>query len=709
MIYNSRINRRNFLFTIFLLAAGLPVLTTQAQPQWKKEIISYISKLAKEGGGYGWEDQPDAHLTPTFALTGVLYHIDALPENKAPLIQFIRTHHPQRGGSKETGPAGSQIRNLTYQQIQSILWLGGDVSDFTNEVKDWKSQAGNLSNYEMHGYASLTQEVMTPLCRSLLKIPLTDIDKDFTAYLEKNRRQNGSFNNAPASEGGDGNILNTYWSLYALDLLSGNSALKAEATNWLQSCQMEGGSFTHQPRPEIGANDEVIYTWAAVKSLHLLGAKPLDTQSCIRYLLSLRNSDGGFGNRPGLPSTSVSTYYAVDALKVLDGFSSLAKAPSGKKPAAAKQPDFTGYKIFTVQFEASGSGSLQEAVALADRLGIHLWGAKNAAPGWLAAAQKIADEKGVPVTFFTSSEPYNKNLAVPGMGSFGHILDYIAPAKANIRFNDSSSFKDFSSTTLPALQKANGGLILQITNNEPLARILLDESVKNGFYLAISTIHFGQNFSFFLPYLHEYRHQLPFITLQDAHGTESWWWATELTNHRTLFIAREPTYDAMIQALKNNWVVAARHDSISDYRTRMLGGTMAARQFITSNEKNWKWWQDPKKETPQLWAAITVVHPNDSFEVARPDKGVSIRIRCRWNSVRETLKAPLVELQQLTVDDVIVTPELITKKNRKGDIADAYYVYLLPVPSKGTHRIKAVLKELKTGAAQTMTTSFVQN
>lgn len=709
MIYDQGMKRRNLFFSIVMLVAGLPVFTTQAQPQWKKQLISYINKLSKDGGGYGWEDQPDAHLTPTFAITGVLYHIDALPENKAPLIQFIRTHHPQRGGSKETGPSGSQIRNLTYQQIQSILWLGGDVTAFANEVKDWKSQAGNLSNYEMHGYASLTQEAMTPVCRSLLKIPLTDMEKDFTAYLEKNRRQNGSFNNAPATGGGDGNILNTYWSLYALHLLSGNSALKAEATDWLQSCQMKGGGFTHQPRPEIGANDEVIYTWAAVKSLHLFGAKPLDTQACISYLLSLRNSDGGFGNRPGLPSTPVSTYYAIDALKALDGLIALNKAPSVKKTLATKQPDFSGHKIFTVQFEASGSGSPQEAVTLADSLGIHLWGAKNAAPGWLAAAQKKADEKGVRVTFFTSSEPYNKNLAVPGMGSFGHILDYIAPAKESIRFSDSSSFKEFSSTTLPSLQKANGGLILQITNNEPLARILLDESVKNGGYLAISTIHFGQNFSFFLPYLHEYRYQLPFITLQDAHGTESWWWSTELTNHRTLFIAREPTYDAMIQALQNNWVVAARHDSVSDYRTRMLGGTTAARQFIASNEKNWKWWHDTKKEALQQWAAITVVHREDSFEVARPEKGVNIRIRCRWNSVRESLKAPLVELQQLTVNDAIVTPELITTKNRRGDVADAYYVYSLSDPSKGTHRIKAVLKELKTGAAKTMTTSFIQN
>ncbi|MEJ7914038.1 MAG: hypothetical protein WKF70_12840, partial [Chitinophagaceae bacterium] len=91
-----------------------------------------------------------------------------------------------------------------------------------------------------------------------------------------------------------------------------------------------------------------------------------------------RNSDGGFGNRPGLPSTAMATYYAIEALQLLNGLSSLdwvGVLPFPKKTNV----DFEGYQTFSVQFEASGSGSPQEAVALASRLRIHLWGAKNAA------------------------------------------------------------------------------------------------------------------------------------------------------------------------------------------------------------------------------------------------------------------------------------------------------------------------------------------
>ncbi len=693
------------LLLLFIFLKHAPVI---AQQNRKAEVLNYINtKLAKKDGGYGWEDQPDSHITTTYAVIGILNDLDQLPADKKSLVEFVRTHHPQRGPNKETGPSGSQVRSLTYQQIQSILWLGGDVSGFAEEVKNWKSQKGNIANYEMHGYAPLNQEVMTPICRRLLNLPIADITNEFVTYLQEAQRNNGSFNNTPAADGGDGNILNTYWSVYALKSLSKDEQLKKETVSWIQACQLKEGGFTHQPKPEIGVNAEVAYTWAAIKALQFFSAKPQNVAACIKYLLSLRNVDGGFGNRPGLPSNPISTYYAIDALKVLDSFSLLNTAPPVKRAAVKNPTDFSGYKVFTVQFEASGTGSPAEAVMLADSLKINLWGAKNPAPGWIAAAQKIADKNKVPVTFFITDEPYGKDVSIPGMGSFGHILDFIAPANTNIKFKDSTSWQDFAKTTLKDLHAANGGLILQISNNEPLTRMLLDESVNNGGgYLAISTVHFGQNFSFAQPHLHQYRYQLPFITLQDAHGTESWWWAKELINHRTLFLAKEPSYDALITALKNNWVVAVRHDSISNNQTRMLGGSEEMRQFITAKQNSWKWWKNETHETNHPWAAISVLFPSDTFEVARPDKGVNIRIRCWWAGARQVLAKPLIELQELKVNGKVVKPELITKKAKNGDLSDSYYLYKLQEPAAGNHTVETRLRHLHDKTARTMTTKF---
>lgn len=704
---------------ILLVVVGFFPCSVFSQGSWKKELLNYIhTKLAKPDGGFGWEEQYDSHSTPTYAVTGILYDINELPNDKQRLAEFIRTHHPQKGTDKkvnyvagaavrgEAGPSGSNLRNLVYEQIRAILWLGGDVSYFKEDVKSWKSQAGILANYEAHGYGGLFQEAMTPVCSKLVGVQMQDAEA-FVKYLEICRRKNGSFNNAPASAGGNGNILNTFWSLYAQSALSVSPSLSSETIAWINSCQLENGGFTHQPNPQIGANDDVAYTWAAVKSLQLLGAKPKESRKAINYLLSLRNADGGFGDRPGLHSTPVASFYAIDALKALNALSALDKSP---RPKAATEvvPDFRGYNVYTVQFQAHGQGSPAEAVMLADSLKIHLWGVKYPVAGWLEAAQKLADKNKVPVTFFVANEPHDNELIIPGMGSFNHVLDYITPANTPVYFRDSTTFEELKNTTLKQLKGANGGLMLQVSNNEPLARILLDESVNNFGYRAISTIHFGQNFMFWLPYLAEYQYRLPLVTLQDAHGTESWWWSNELVSHRTLFIAKEPTYEGMITALRNNWVAGVRHDDVSNFKTRMLGGTPAARKFFSENSTNWQWW-DNKEHANRPWAAITILTPRDTFDVARPEKGLAIRVRCWWNSVRQSLKSPAVRLEQLKVNGIIVDPKLVTLKTRNGDTSDAYYWYPVENPEKGEYRIEATLKKVDDSSVKVVNQTFNQN
>lgn len=673
-------------------------------------VLDYVyTKLQKDDGGFGWEDQYDGHIAPTFAAVGILYHLGALPKEneRLRLIEFIRTHHPQTGVNKEAGPSGAQARNLIYYQIQSLKWLGGDVSEFDSVVMGWKTQAGNLYNYEKGNNPVLTLEMMTPICRSLLG---KSLPADMVPYFLERRRSNGSINNAPAMSGGDGNILNTYWGLLGLNLFKHADLKIASTTEWIQSCQVANGGFTWQPNPKIGATDDVAYTWAALKSLEILKGKPKNTKECINYLLSLQNSDGGFGNQPGLPSTPMATYYAFEGLKTLNALPLLKKKVRTTAATPTRLPDLSGLKIYTVQFEAHGSGSPSEAVLLAGKLGIHLWGAKNASPEWVKASQVRADELKVPVTFFHANEEYGKHVTLDGFGSFSHILDPIFPAGGPSKSDRSEvtyTYDEWSANYVQPLLKRNGGVILQIANNEPMARILLDESLKtSGAYAAISTIHFSQNFLFFLPYLNQYRYRLPFIALQDAHGPESWWWMNELSGYRTLFLAKEPTYEGLMKALKNNWVVAVRHDAVSYNKTRMLGGALGVQEFIKARTGEWQWWDTDTHVAPHHNAVITVVSPQDSLEVTNPQRGINIRVRCRWESNRQFLKKPMYKLERLVIEGLEVHPEYIEQKDRRGQIIDSYYLYNLPSPPAKEFLIKAVVRNENTGESETLQTTY---
>jgi prenyltransferase beta subunit len=704
---NATVKTKQVLYLIIIMSVFAGNRAHAQDKTWKTGLLAYIqNKLAKPDGGYGWDDQPDAHLTPTFAVTGILYDLDQLPADKHKLSDFILSHHPQSGINAEGGPSGTEMRDLVYQQIQAMLWLGGDVSSFKQKITGWKPQFNKVSNFESHGYPVFIQEMMTPVCRQLLKMPLQEISDDFDHFLQARRRANGSFNNAMTKDGGDGNILNTYWGLLAAGMLDNNSnALTKETIGWLQSCQLSSGGFTHQPNPSIGANDDVAYTWAAVKALGILSAKPNQLPDCIQYLVSLRNADGGFGRQPGLPSDPMATFYAIDALKALDAFSYLDKA---KPPVAhaKKQQDFAGLKVFTVQFEASGTGSPAEAVMLADSLHIDLWGAKNENAAWIEAAQRIAKEKKVAVGFFHADEPYGKVVEVAGFGTFSHILDYIAPPQTSVEVADKADWPHFYQKTVQPLLAANGALLWQISNNEPLARVILDETVKKSGYAAISTIHFGQNFLFWVPFLQQYRNQLPFVSLQDAHGTESWWWSNELSGYRTLFLASTPTYAALMEALKKNEVVAVRHDSTNRYKTRMLGGAPGVQAYIQSKTDDWKWWDVNEGPLNRPWAAVTVLQPADSFEVARPEKGLNVRVRCRWKTTLQTLNWPLVQLEHLTVDGVEVKTEYREEKDRRGIVKDSYYLYSIEAPAAHKYVITATLKDITTSRQQVIRQEF---
>ncbi|MEO6915148.1 MAG: hypothetical protein ABI151_05360, partial [Chitinophagaceae bacterium] len=154
------------------------------------------------------------------------------------------------------------------------------------------------------------------------------------------------------------------------------------------------------------------------------------------------------------------------------------------------------------------------------------------------------------------------------------------------------------------------------------------------------------------------------------------------------------SYEELMSALKNNQVVAVRHDSISDFKTRILGGAPGVQSFILGKQKNWKWWQDGKAEIHQPWAAITVVDSKQPYEVATPKEGVNVRIRCWWKSTRQALTEPVVILESLTINQIAVKPEYVELKDNKGMVSDSYYLYAIPKTINKKYVIEATLKNL---------------
>jgi hypothetical protein len=592
--------------------------------------------------------------------------------------------------------------------VQALIWLGEDAADFRERILAWLQPLTYMKQYERHGYPVFASEISGGiLCRQLLfGTPLRGLPPAFVDYLDGRRRPNGGFNNTPAAEGGDGHVVNTFWGLRALAALGRLNEKRLETIDWLTRCQQPGGGFTYQPQPEFGGVDDSAYTRAAVRSLKLLGAAPAHAVECIAYISHLLNPDGGFSDRHGWLSNPLATYYALDALHALgalQGWSTGLPKPT-TIPALP-----SGLAVFSAQIEAHGQGSPSEAVELAAALRIHLWGAKNAQPRWLATAQAIANRRKVPVRFFTSNEEYGTWVDVPGLGTYSHTSDIIAPAGADFGGSLSGqppvTWAQFKDRRLRLLEKVQGRLIWQFGENEELVRMYLDDSLASRRagnaigYAAISTFHFGNpDFTNSEPFLNRWRGQIPFIALQDAHGSEPWWFADMTTGFRTLFLAAEPTWERFLEALRNNWTVAVRHDELSGQQTWMHSGSDRVLQFVRSREREWRWWDNPAIRRPMV--SVVAVSPKDEFEVQKPTTGRTVRVRCAWqNSAQGLLRSPITELVELVVDGVKVTPDVVsTKAPRSALLSDHYHHFHLANPAPGRHVAEAVVRTVASKA-----------
>jgi len=288
-------------------------------------------------------------------------------------------------------------------------------------------------------------------------------------------------------------------------------------------------------------------------------------------------------------------------------------------------------------------------------------------------------------------------------------------APAGVDFGPSLAGKEidwpaFRKGRIAPLELAGGRMLWQICDNEELSRILLDDTVARGGYAAISTFHFGcWNMAYTLPFVFRYRHVIPLVALQDAHGIEPWWWADQLAGFRTVFLASEPTFAAWLDALRQQRVVAVRHDAVTQFRTRMLGGGSCVQDFLRAREAEWKWWGDRPEDIKRPGLSLSAVTPEDRFEVARPEKGVAVCVRTWWQCGNlANLKQPVVELQELRIDGQAVAPMLVEKKNDKKQVVDRYHRFDIAAPAPGKHTVTATGRRLDTNDRCSCTLEFGQ-
>jgi prenyltransferase beta subunit len=675
-------------------ATGTALLSAAPQTAWpprlRDGIRDRLESLRRPEGGYGWESESEAHTTPTFAVIGCYRLLGVSAPDKAKLVSFLQTRYPVPERRRTERP----IWMFDFQQVQALTWLEADTSMFRDLAATWTKPGEYTERYEAGGNPVLQNQAMALRCRSLLGIASTQ--PAWQEYFRSRRRPNGTYNNTPASDGSDGHVMNTLWGLLAAEVTGEKSPSTETLASWLRKCQRAGGGFTWSPDANIGAVEDAGYTWAALRSLQSIGAEPADKPKLIAFLEGLRAPDGLWRETMDGRSNPLGTWYALEALNILGHVPGGNPRGSVRKTAAIP----SDYRVWTMQIEAPGKGSPEEAATIAEAAGVHIWAAKNAPPGWIESSQAAADRRGIPVRFAVGNEEYGTLVKLQGLGTYSHLSDLCAPAGVDIGApmdgNVAHLWHEFRDKRIAELKHGGGRLVWQFNENEEWTRILLDEAVERGTYAALCTFHFGnENFLHSQPFLHRWYGRLPFAALQDAHHAESWWSVEQVSGFRTLFLAKEPTWEEWLRALERDHVMGVRRDRVTNGVMRLAGGTPDVREFVMKRAKDWQWWSSDNAWVRRPIASVVVLHPGTKFEAGAPEKGVAIRVRTSAEHTPQGQpRAPLAELVTLTLDGKPLSVESVAVKGPQNGLADRYQIALLPEVSQGRHAAVAHVREL---------------
>ena len=723
---DAMIPTRPFAFAalLFLITVALSIPTAKlsaqqstSDPTWANQLHRWIESHHQADGGYAWDGQSRSHLTPTHAAIGSLRLMGRLlsPARRDSLVTYVRTHHPH-----ELKSSYRETRRYLFDQMQSLAWLDADIKSFETQIGKLTKPVSYPRQYEKNGSPYLPSEAAVLRCLALLELKPPKIETTFKEYFDARRRSNGTYNHTVASDKSGGHVINTWAAISAwheFEKSTPTSPASPSLIEWLQDCQLANGGFTYSPDAELGGVDDVAYTHAAVQTLALLGAQPRDVAGCQRYLASLWHPSGGFSDRPGWQPNLPATRLALEAAETLGGWRSLpikkSVNDSGVSPASRVAAIPADLRVFSIQIQAHGKGSVADAVEMARVLRIHLWGAKNASAKWIGRAQARADREQVPVTFFGANEEYGTWVTVPGLGTYSHTSDIMFPADKDagpsLKDQGVVTWETFRNKRLVPLQKASGRLLWQFGENEEFVRAVMDDSLARGGFAAISTFHFGNpDFINSESFMLRYRGQIPFVALQDAHGPEPWWWSDTMAGYRTVFLAKSPTWEGWLDALKRSRVAAVRHDRVSQNKTWTHAPNDEVQSAIFAQSDRWQWWGESKHPRPLF--SLVVLTPEDQDEIGRPKNGTALRLRlAHSNTSRGTPKRPLAELVSVTFNDQkVTTREVILKDPKTDKLIDVYHLGSIEKLTEGQHKITVVVRDLDSRTTKTVTRWITQ-
>lgn len=597
------------LCLLFLFSCKSQKVTVDAQ-----SAQDYLLKLQKPNGGFGPEG---------FEYTDVAWTYPAAHALNLLNVNIPKADSAYINGHKswiEKAPWRNGPWYWSLQQKANLYQLyskNGDLEPGMTEKMELELRFDPRENYtEFRDYVDGKFHDIPSLWNLIDAIKILEGEiknRDFIEeFVLKRKTDAGGFESllgdreTPHSE--KAHVIVTHDAVMIMNSLDIAIPDKEKIISWIQSLQTSEGGFRWNPKSESRSNKaDVWYTWAAVKTLDVLGARPERVKDCMLWLNSLQNADGGFGDRPGWQSRIYSTYYAIHSMDIL---TENAEQGITEKSIEINNHDVIPegeFSIFQAHHKSPEGGS--EMVDIVADMGLNLIAVKTTEESLYASngmsksiqeAREYAAAQNYPLEVVEEPENYRHRLKWFS-GLYGnHVSNYMIPPDiTGDQWNTIKTAYEAGIKRLPWEEYkkeviepilAMGNLYYPELDYTRLnAYIVYDEGLNGGVgYNAVPAAHFG-NYDWVrhFPYKERWLGQLPMIADGDAHG-DIHEWKENLESYRNIFIAKDYTYASYIEASQNQRSVCVIKMPSGEIR---YYGSQAAIAYLKNHKQDWQWWK----------------------------------------------------------------------------------------------------------------------
>lgn len=397
-----------------------------------------------------------------------------------------------------------------------------------------------------------------------------------------------------------GHIIDTSLGVLVLKNLGYDVPHPDLCVSWLQNCQDDQGGFRWSPDHSSFSNKpDIWYTWAAVKAFDALNTGPKQSGRLIEWTDSLRNADGGFGDRPGWYSRIESTFHALEVLNVLIGDVSTNLRPTNRPASVSNTMALDGYHFFQAHHKSPPGGP--EMIEVVKKMRYDLIGVK-AQDFDVTDLRAYVREQGYSLEVLANPEVYEHIYDLRGK-IVDHISNFILPPSMSDQENEKfqASLKagavglewdPFAEKVIRPMLEIGTLFYPEWDHGKINAYRVYDDGLdgKPG-YNAIHAAHRnGPDRVRMYPYRERWLGHHTFLADGDAHRPiETPREFNNLMNFRNVYLADKPGWSDYLDASLNLRSVCIIRDPELPSGISYYGERETVR-FLKQNKAQWQWW-----------------------------------------------------------------------------------------------------------------------